>query len=369
MDTADKMSEIDNVQDEDMIISPRNLLPRLSFVDISDRLAVMRIQEDSIYRCSDYVSWTKHCFEDKDDDCHHGEDDGNGSNRNNHNTNHARQQHHKNRQFIPVDEECRMKMCEWCYQVIDFCKLRRETVDISMSYLDRYASLARNVLMDRRKYQLAAMTSLYVAIKIFEPPLPISSVSDLSRGVYSEDEISEMEVELLFTLNWRVSAPTILGFIYHMVSFIVEEASDENVSKLLDFSQFQAELAVGDYSFATQRSSSIALAALMNSMGILDPHSFPFSLRYRLLKAIEVACNVFPFDSEINALRERLSDAFGKSAGHPLPQIYEFSLHDFALYDSGNAAQDGIMNGKKSAGCKAPHVMGEETIMMETESR
>ena len=309
MDGGDKMSEIDNVVDEH---SPRSLLPRLSIVEVMDRLSVMRCQEDTFYRCSDYVSWTKHCVT--------ADDDGTP----------------KNKQFIPVDEECRMKMCEWCYQVVDYCKLRRETVSISMSFLDRYASASRSVLMDRRKYQLAAMTSLYVAIKIFEPPLPISSVSDLSRGVYSEDEISKMEIELLFTLNWRVSVPTILGFVYHMIAILPEGIiHDDDISKLIDFSQFQAELAVGDYLFMTQRASSIGIAAIMNSMGVIVGESFAISHRYQFLKSISIACGVMPFTDEIDSLRSNLRNVFEKSSGHPLPQLFEMEWCDYAFYDSG----------------------------------
>jgi Cyclin, N-terminal domain len=81
------------------------LLPRLDASEIADRIKVMKRQEKSTYACTDYL---------KDNE----------------------KRLRKSRKA--VDEDCRIKMCEWCYQVVDFCKFRRETVSISMSYLDRY---------------------------------------------------------------------------------------------------------------------------------------------------------------------------------------------------------------------------------------
>lgn len=368
---------------------PQSLLPKLSFVEVSDRLSVMRKQEDTFYRpCGDYVAWTRGHISEEDTLTE------------------------ADSTLLPVDEECRVKMCEWCYQVIDHCKLRRETVSISMSFLDRYActnasanastwstwspsrkctgssssssdsgnntsstsnssSTSSIVLLDRRQYQLAAMTCLYVAIKIFEPPLPLSVVSQLSRGIYSEEEIANMEVEILFTLNWRVSVPTVVGFIYHMVAIlpmsirIKNDSSggagnggvEDDVSKLLDFSQYQAELVVGDYAFITQRASSIALAAIMNAMGVIDGDAFPPSLRYEFLKSISMASNLKPFDGEIEALRAKLHHVFLKSSGHALPLIYDMKWCEYESYDSGKigARSD---NGDIIEGCMGMQLDG-----------
>ena len=79
--------------------------PELVVTDVVDRIAFMRQQEETTYNVRDYLAESV-----------------------------------KVRKLAskPVDEDCRVKMCEWCYQVVDFCKFRRETVGIGMSYLDRY---------------------------------------------------------------------------------------------------------------------------------------------------------------------------------------------------------------------------------------
>ena len=37
-----------------------------------------------------------------------------------------------------VDAQCRFLMVQWCYNVVDYCKLNCETVEIPISYLDQY---------------------------------------------------------------------------------------------------------------------------------------------------------------------------------------------------------------------------------------
>ena len=86
-------------------------------------------------------------------------------------------------------------MAEWCAQVIDFCKFSRETVGIGMSYLDRFIASgvrrSRTARTDRKEYQLAAMTTLMMAIKLNEPlEMETKLLSDLSRGCYTTAEIA-----------------------------------------------------------------------------------------------------------------------------------------------------------------------------------
>ena len=97
-------------------------------------------------------------------------------------------------------------MVLWCYSVIDYVSFNRETVLIAISYLDRFISTrserARLVVKDRREYQLAAMTSLYMAIKLFEPKkINMECLAELSRGSYTSSDLSGMEADMLFVLN------------------------------------------------------------------------------------------------------------------------------------------------------------------------
>ena len=37
-----------------------------------------------------------------------------------------------------IDSQCRKTMCEWCFRIVDHIGARRELVEISMNYLDRF---------------------------------------------------------------------------------------------------------------------------------------------------------------------------------------------------------------------------------------
>jgi hypothetical protein len=142
-------------------------------------------------------------------------------------------------------------MCEWCYQVVDFCKFRRETVAIGMSYLDRYlcTPTGRAALCNRKLYQLAAMTSLYIAIKLHEPlEMETSLLADLSRGRYTELEFVDMKAKMLQAIHWRVNGPTCLAFAAHFLALLPSAVPPQVSTALLDYARFELELAVAEQS-------------------------------------------------------------------------------------------------------------------------
>ena len=94
-----------------------------------------------------------------------------------------------------INECWREKICEWAYQVIDHFDFNREVVAISLSYLDRFLCTRE---VNKKVFQLAAMTSLYMAIKLYEPStLRMSSFIELSRGYFTVEHIISMEETLL----------------------------------------------------------------------------------------------------------------------------------------------------------------------------
>jgi lipoyl(octanoyl) transferase len=94
-----------------------------------------------------------------------------------------------------INEVWRERICEWSYQVIDHFDFSREVVSISTHYLDRVLAKTH---VNKKLFQLVAMTALYVAIKIYEPgTLNMSSMIELSRGYFSPAQMAEMEMAIL----------------------------------------------------------------------------------------------------------------------------------------------------------------------------
>mmetsp|Transcript_5840 Transcript_5840/g.12774 ORF Transcript_5840/g.12774 Transcript_5840/m.12774 type:complete len:337 (-) Transcript_5840:170-1180(-) len=168
-----------------------------------------------------------------------------------------------------INKLWREKICEWCYQIVDTYDFNREVVSITMSYLDRYLATR---IVNSRIFQLAAMTALYLAVKLYEPgKLRVSSLVHLSRGFFMADHIVTMEHSMLEALRWHVHPPTPIAFcrdLMHLVSGEVPASARHDVNEL---ARFMTELSVCDYWFATKRPSSIALAAIINAIDLQGP--------------------------------------------------------------------------------------------------
>lgn len=229
----------------------------MAVAEIADRIAIMQIQEETTYFVRDYLAETKSM---------------------------------RKMASKPVDEDCRIKMCEWCFQVVDFCKFRRETVVIGMSYLDRYLCTpkGKSALCHRKEYQLAAMTALYIAIKLHEPlEMETSLLADLSRGCYNEMEFVHMEQAMLQALKWRVNGPTPLGFVQHFVALLPTTVKKPVVDAIFDYARFQTEMSVSDHELVGVKPSEIALAAVLNAVEGLDEKLLPLKTQAKFYRNIE----------------------------------------------------------------------------------
>jgi hypothetical protein len=252
------------------------ILPKQELNEIPDRLAIMLYQEENEYQVFDYLRANEAL---------------------------------RKKATKPVDEDCRVKMSEWCYQVVDFCKFRRETVGIGMSYLDRYlcSDKGKKALGDRKEYQLVAMTCLYIAIKLHEPlEMETSLLADLSRGCYTEMEFANMERKILEAVEWRVSGPTPLAFVLHFLAFLPDTLTAGVEEAIWDYARYQTELAIGDHSFVKLKPSVVGMAALLNAMEGMDPSLLPERVQERFAR------NVIKFTSmdfrEVDKIQTRLSN-------------------------------------------------------------
>lgn len=162
-------------------------------------------------------------------------------------------------------EVWREQICDWSYAIVDHFDLDRETVSISFSYLDRFIPRYQDRIC-HKTYQLVAMTTLYMAIKLHENrKLSISSFISLSRGQFTANHVISMESTILRALSWLVHPPTPLTFINHLI-LLYPRASPELRNQLVVIARYIAELSVYDYYFVTKKPSSIALACILHAM-------------------------------------------------------------------------------------------------------
>jgi len=254
--------------------------------DHTERVRTMLAQSESTYSCSDYI----------------GRRTGNPC--------------HTPIPELPADHDkidtvCREKMCEWSYRVCDHFETGREIVAVSFSYLDRFVDKCS---CDRSAFKLAAMTTLYMANKIYggSPNLTIAALADLSRREFEMSHISEMEVIILQTLAWRLHPPTIQCFIdsfYHYISIPSKGSMSQAVHRR---ATFFAELALYDYAFASRDRSLLAIASLMNAMEGMD--NITIDQQNNFLDVINSTFELKYTSDAVESIRNRLWYIYSMSA-------------------------------------------------------
>jgi hypothetical protein len=209
-----------------------------------------------------------------------------------------------------VDALCREKMCEWAYRVVDHFHASREIVAIAFSYLDRFID---RCCCDRAAFKLAAMTSIYMATKIFNSrEISMSSLAELSRGEFDMAHISEMEGIILQTLDWRMHPPTIQCFIDHLHA-LLPLPKGPVTRAIYQRASFFAELSLFDYCFVSHPKSAIAVAALINAMEGMEGN-ISIDVLAQFTRDIKEVAGLHHEKEAINSIRNRLWYVYSQSA-------------------------------------------------------
>lgn len=179
----------------------------------------------------------------------------------------------------------RETVCEWYYAIVDRFNISREIVYISMSYLDRYSRKKDSFqVIPTSEYRLAAITSLYLAIKLNQQRIiNISSFIHLSKGLVTKSQIITMEQTLLSNSDWLVHPPTpqVFSSLYFSLLRSSVFLSNDPDAVCIEFSTYLIELSVLYPSFVGLPAYAVAIAALC------------VSVSYRLKKSLEKNDDIF----------------------------------------------------------------------------
>lgn len=143
-----------------------------------------------------------------------------------------------------------------------------------MSHMDRYvATFPKHTAIDKNCFQLAAMTSFYLAIKLTHSKIlwirgsnsTLETISMLSERRISVEEIEQMELEMLDRLQWHVHPPTPHAFLKQFMELM--HIFDDEV---YERARFLIEESTKEYCFLLFPPSDIAAAALWNAMEMLS---------------------------------------------------------------------------------------------------
>lgn len=154
-----------------------------------------------------------------------------------------------------------MKIVERYYEIIDHYDIDRSVVSIAIFFFDRYVSHHP----DEKNYLLAAMTCIYLAMKLHSSKMiSPSTISSMSRGYFTERELLAMELVIFECLDWYLNPPTPAMF-YEVIVPLIDDSPVKPSMKdrLKNLAQYLIEL--GAY-FPFEKPSSIAYAAMLVAM-------------------------------------------------------------------------------------------------------
>lgn len=244
--------------------------------EVEELLANMRRNERGFYRCRDYLAGKS------------GEDG--------------------------IDENWRQRMCEWMYGVVDHCSFRRDLVAVATAYLDICLSKDFDIIHSRRSYQLAAMTALYLAMKVYDTTfVKLDSLTKLGRGLFDEKDVLEMESLMLQKLGWRVHPPTAMCFLRHYSRLIPDTVAASTSFMISEVSRFITEISVCLYKFVKYPPSLIGYAAFSIAMDGIDESSLPVWQRHHIYLRLSNAAGISQYSPEAHHLISKLRSLFEKN--------------------------------------------------------
>ena len=266
-------------------------------IDILSQLDAMRVQEATM-RCHNYF---------------------NGTNSNN-----------------CIDESCRTSMVQWIQLVQSTLGLNSETVWIAMNFFDRYLSSGKGnsskVLQSKCKFQLAAITAFYTAVKIYEPVvLGVDMLLQICRGTYTEADILAMEKDILTALNWRVSCYTPMDYARSLLELLPEVPSCVSES-LLQACQTHLNYAVSNIYFTCCTSTS-ALGISCLSAALTESNILKLSEKQAIWCQLSDICDFSLTTKEVVAAHQCL---IALSTPYPVEEQITSPLNKTSLLKQSN---------------------------------
>lgn len=174
-----------------------------------------------------------------------------------------------------LDESSRKSMVTWITQVQKTLGLSSEVVTIAMCYFDRYLSSGRGnshaVLNSKCKFQLAAITCYYTAVKTYEPVvLGLDMLVQICRGTYTEDDIIEMEKDILYALEWKVAIHTALDFTRTLLELVEKHLPTCVSDDILSSCQKHMDFVITNLTLSCIQSSTVGISCLASSLSECD---------------------------------------------------------------------------------------------------
>lgn len=181
-----------------------------------------------------------------------------------------------------IDGSWRQRIVEWMYGVVDHCNLRRESVAVATYFLD--LASCHDLVRCRKDFQLVAMTSLMLAIKLNDSTMvKLDSMVKLGRGLFNEEDVIATESRMLMAFQWHVHPPTPVCFMRQLLRLLPVETTPVARYIIVEVTRFISEISACLYKFIKYPASSMAFASIIIAMERIDDVTLPLWQRHQFL--------------------------------------------------------------------------------------
>lgn len=205
-----------------------------------------------------------------------------------------------------ITNSMRTILVDWLVEVAEEYKLHRETLCLSVNYIDRFLS---HMSVLRGKLQLVGAACMFIAAKYEEiyPP-EVGEFVYITDDTYTKKQVLRMEHLVLKVLSFDVATPTANVFCERFLKYA--DASD----KLKSLAMYLVELTLVDGDvFLKYLPSVIAASAICLANATLGNEVWPASLQ---------RCSQYQVE-DIAACLQDLHTCFSNAATHPQQAIRE----------------------------------------------
>lgn len=210
----------------------------------------------------------------------------------------------------------RRMLVEWMYYVVDYCHLQRQSVAAATFFLDH--CMSRGLCVTREQHQLAAATCLQLALKTFDTAvIKLEKLVKLGRGQFTQEDVAQMELSILDSLQWHIHPPSIYCFLrqYERLMPHDNDGGGANISSrgLDEVTKLLSELMVMDENYVRFSSSILAYAAMLVAMEILHHDTINHSDYETFVHHVTTVANLKPEDPEVVEAIDQLQETLDQN--------------------------------------------------------
>merc|ERR1712113_153458 len=163
-----------------------------------------------------------------------------------------------------VNARMRCVLVDWLVEVHRKFKLLPATYFLAINLLDRYLCQRQ---LHRRKLQLCGCTCLWISSKYHEIYAPeMDDFIYISDNAFSDQDLMSMEIEILKTLSFTLTVPTVLNYgqRYSKISSYYLK-KNEKLKIISDLIMYCIEHSVMSYALCRKKPSLIGAASFVYS--------------------------------------------------------------------------------------------------------